>query len=232
VTVWKGLLLVMKFPANYNYIVPHDHRALVYFAATGNESVLAVETVNHRAIVLADTPEEILEVAKTFSDEDYTAGVTTWHTLCVDWRMAIYNGELVLIKGGLTWQATGLTEAPADDASLVCDPYTWAYVVQSDGAYLSRNGGVVIGATPADLVVQLDNFDVGTLAEVGTDVIAVPLLHFANVQQSVVYRGQLHDVANIMMRNTAFLMDLVANTHTAEDIDPEEDIINKLEETE
>jgi hypothetical protein len=35
-----------------------------------------------------------------------------------------------------------------------------------------------------------------------------------------------------MMRNTAFLMDLVANTHTAEDIDPEEDIINKLEETE
>jgi len=182
----------MKFPANYNYIVPHDHRALVYFAATGNESVLAVETVNHRAIVL----------------------------------------ELVLIKGGLTWQATGLTEAPADDASLVCDPYTWAYVVQSDGAYLERNGGVVIGATPADLVVQLDNFDVGTLAEAGTDVVAVPLLHFANVQQSVVYRGQLHDVANIMMRNTAFLMDLVANTHTAEDIDPEEDIINKLEETE
>lgn len=222
----------MKFPANYNYIVPHDHRALIYYASTGDNSVLAVETVNHRAIVLADTPEEIIEVAKQFSSEEYVAGVTTWHTLTVDWRMAIYNGELIMIKGGMTWQATGLTEAPADDASLVCDPYTWAYVLKSDGAYIERNGGVVIGATPADLIVQLTDFDTAMIAEDGTDVIAVPLLQLATNQQLVTYRGKVHDVANVMMRNTAFLMDLVKNTNTPEDIDPEEDIINKIGETE
>lgn len=222
----------MKFPANYNYIVPSDHRALVYYAATENDSVLAVETVNHRAIVLANTPEEIIEVAKQFSDEAYTAGVTTWHTLAVDWRMAIYNGELILLKGGLTWQATGLTEAPADDASLVCDPYTWVYVIQSKGGFLSREGGVVIGSTPADLILQLDGFDVGTLAEAGTDVIAMPLLQLANQQTSVMYRGHVHDVAQVMMRNTAFLMDLVKNTIPTDAVDPEQTMIDKLEETE
>jgi hypothetical protein len=222
----------MKFPANYNYIVPDDHRALVYYASADNDSVLAVETVNHRAIVLANTPEEVLEVAKQFSDDSYTAGVTTWHTLSVDWRMAIYNGELVLIKGGLTWQATGLTEAPAHDASLVCDPYTWAYVVKVGDAYVERDGGVVIGATPADLMVQLEGFDVGSLAEVGNDVVAIPLLQLANSQVTAMYRGQLHDVAQVMMRNTAFLMDLVKNTSPADAVDPEQNIINKLEETE
>jgi len=220
----------MKFPANYNYVVPHDHRELVYYAATSNNSVLAIETVNHRAIVLADTPDEIIDLARTFSDESYTAGVTTWHTLAVDWRMAIYNGEIILIKGGLTWQATGLTEAPADDASLVCDPYTWAYAIMSDGAYIERNGGIVIGATPADLIVQLDNFDVTLIAELNTNIIAMPLLHFANNEQSVMYRGSVHNVARAMMKNTAFLVDLVKNTYPEDGIDPEEEFINKAEE--
>jgi hypothetical protein len=35
-----------------------------------------------------------------------------------------------------------------------------------------------------------------------------------------------------MMRNTAFLMDLVKNTSPADAVDPEQNIINKLEETE
>lgn len=221
----------MKFPVNYEFIVPDDHRKLVYYAETKENSVLAIETDNHRCIVLADTPEEMLEVAALFGDVVYKPSVTTWHTLALDWRMALYQNQIILIKGGLTWQATGLCESPSRDAHLTCDPHTWVYVLKCNGTLLRRDDAIVIGSSPADLIIALediDQFDVNDLITGTSEIVALPILQIASHNAKVTYRGKVHDVSETLMTNTAFLMELMAKKTVDED--PEESLIEKIEE--
>jgi hypothetical protein len=222
----------MKFPVNYEFIVPDDHRKLVYYAQTNEHSVLAIETDNHRCIVLAETPEELLEVAALFGDSGYTPAVTTWHTLTLDWRMALYQNQIVLIKGGLTWQATGLTESPSKDSHLTCDPHTWVFVLKSNGKLLRRDDAIVVGSSPADLIIALDDsdkFDVNDLITGSSEIIALPILQIASHNAKVMYRGVVHDVSETLMTNTAFLLELMENKSVGGD--PEESLIEKIEES-
>jgi hypothetical protein len=223
----------MKFPVNYEFVVPHDHRRLVYYAQSNENSVLAIETNNHRCILVADTADEIIDLARTFNDTEYTAAVTTWHTLTLDWRMALYNNSIVLIKGGTTWQATGIAESPWVDSPMACDPHAWLFAVNRKGALIVRDDAIVIGSSPADLIVNLedgDDFNVNDLVDGTAYIVAMPLLQIASRNAKVIYRGKVHAVAESVMANTAFLMELIDNPQ--ESNDPEESLIVKMEETE
>jgi hypothetical protein len=219
----------MKYPVNYEFIVPDDHRRLVYYAEANKDSVLAVETTSHKCIVLADTPEEVLAIAKSISDSHYVAAATTWHTLSVDWRMAIYKDEIILIKGGLTWQGIGLTEAPNSEGFFVCDPLTWAYVIFHKGEMFAVDGAIAVGMSPADVIMNAEGFDERNLTEPHTHIGCVTLLQLASINARLYYRTQTHNIAEVLMRNTNFLMDLI-NEATPETVDPEQQLIDTLEE--
>lgn len=217
----------MKFPTNYELIVNGDHRKQVFYAQSVN-GVLALQTVHHNCIVLADTADEIIDTARQFSDDVYTAHSITWHSLCTDWRMAFYKGEIALIKGGTTWQASGILESPDNDATdLVCDPHTWVYLMCVDNKFLYNGNDVIIGANPADLIVNLDNFDMASLATPQADVVAMPLLKLSLVAPTVCYRGKTYNVKETLMKNTAFIMTLVTEEMTGPD--PETAIIDMSE---
>lgn len=223
----------MKFPVNYEFIVPDDHRRLVYYAQSNENSVLAIETNNHRCILLADTPEEIIDSARRFSDSEYTPAVTTWHTLTLDWRMALYNDSIVLIKGGMTWQATGIAESPSKESPLACDPHAWLFLLITNDEPARRDGAIIVGSSPADLMINLgddDMFDVNNLINGTASIVAMPMLQVASRNEKVVYRGKVHDVAETIMTNTSFLMELIDNPQ--ESNDPEESLIERMEESE
>jgi len=168
------------------------------------------------AVIIADTAEELLELANRYKkntmdvigDEDITDIVPspiTWQTLTSEWRWLIYKDKARFIIGGNDFCATAITNTPGRESAITCDPTTVIFVgTTEDMEYISHDGCVVIGQDVADLLMQL--------AAVKNDdhelrhIMCIPLMVFAKDDIDVWYNRTRHSVREALEKNPVLLL--------------------------
>jgi hypothetical protein len=184
---------------------------------------------------VADTIEEAIAIKDDASvaGSSFTPELTTWHTLCVDWRMAIYKGEIVLIKGGLDWMATGLMESPMPDAHMVADPHTFVTYASVRNVDVTHEDALVIARDPGEyLAIYPGDISKLTADPKSMQFISVPLISLMMDNTTVYYRGNKHIVADVILRNTSVLFDMLKSgwLKDAEVADAEESMLARMDE--
>lgn len=224
-----------KLKVNYNLVLNKTHRETCYILTSDQDGVLAAETTNHHCIYVADTLEEAMAIKEDSSVQGSTfkPELTTWHTLCVDWRMVIYKGEIALVKGGLDWMATGLMESPMPDAHMVPDPHTFVTMARVHDADVKHEDAIVIARDPGEYLATYPG-DINELTSnpKSMQFISIPLISLMMENATVYYRGNKHIVADVILRNTSVLFDMLKSgwLKDTEAVDAEESMIARMEE--
>ncbi len=230
--IWKEM---SKLKVNYNFVLNKTHREPCYILTSSQDGVLAAETTNHHCIYVADTLEEAnaINAEASVNGSSFTPEMTTWHTLCVDWRMAIYKGEIVLIKGGLDWMATGLMESPMPDAQMVADPHTFVTYARVHNVDVTHEDALIVARDPGEyLAIYPGDINTLTADPKSMEFIVAPLISLMMSNTTVYYRGNKHLVADVILRNTSVLFDMLKNGYLQDptQADAEESLIAKIDE--
>ena len=232
----KGIWNEMsKLKVNYNFVLNKTHRETCYILTSSQDGVLAAETTNHHCIYVADTLEEAYAIKDdaNVNGASFNPEMTTWHTLTVDWRMAIYKGDIVLVKGGLDWMATGLMESPMPDAHMVPDPHTFVTYARVDNVNVTHEGDLIVARDPGEyLAIYPGDIAALTANPNSMEFICTPLISLMMTNTTVYYRDKTHIVADVVLRNTSVLFDMLKSgwLKGSDAVDAEESMIARMDE--
>ena len=225
---------------DYAYFPEVHGRDIVYYGKRDNTGVMCAGMALCDAVIIADTPEEVMEYAskyKTSSLVDLDAQDTsnivphpiTWHTLTSEWRWVIYKEKARFVIGGKDFVASAITNTPGNESSLAADPTTIVCVgTNADYEYLRHDGAVIIGQDAGDLLMQIAHLK-GEVFDV-EHIVCTPLMTFAQKDDNVYYNRLRQNVREALQANPIMLLGAFSDMSIKEISENSDLIIQKLNE--
>jgi hypothetical protein len=215
-------------------------RDIVYYGKRGESGIMCAGMSMCDAVIIADTPGELLEVAQLYKGnslqgleeaplEEIVPFPITWHTLTSEWRWVIYQGKARFVIGGIDFCATAITNTPSRESALTADPSTVAYVGTDDNhEYITHDGCIIIGQDVPDFLMQLQAAN-GQDTEL-SHIMCVPFMTIAKDDLDVWYNRIRHSVREALEKNPVLLLGAFSDLSMDEISANSELIIEKLKE--
>ena len=225
---------------DYAYFPDVYGRDIVYYGKRNNTGVMCAGMALCDAVIIADTPEEVVEYAHKYKtgslidldDQDVDNIVPfpiTWHTLTSEWRWVIYKEKARFVIGGKDFIASAITNTPGNESSLAADPTTIVCVATDpEYNYLRHDGAVVIGQDAGDLLMQIAHLN-GEVHDVA-HIICTPLMTFAQTDDNVYYNRLRQNVREALQANPIMLLGAFSDMSIKEISENSDMILAKLNE--
>lgn len=202
---------------DYAFFPKVHGRDIVYYGKRGEHGVMCAGMSHCDAVIIADTPEELIETAKAYQSttmsnigdpvviDESTPKPITWHTLTSEWRWVIYKNKARYVIGGIDFCATAITDTPGTESALTADPTTVVVVAMDQNMqYVRHNDAVIIGQDVPDILHHMAV--IGIEPDTNYMMVSFPLMVLAREGESVWYGRAKHDVRKTLEKNIVLLM--------------------------
>lgn len=181
----------------------------VWFARTSDDSMLVASNPDFDALIIADSPEEIVEIAALHNPTTLTKGkvevkpaVTTLHSLSTRWRWFIYKDAARFLCGANGWVPGSIAEYPGVQAGLAPDPMALVHYLRTPDGPLTNQGALVVGS---DVNEILEEAELCNQNGDNAEFCILPLFVVAARYRECWFRGRKHDIVGALMRNVPLL---------------------------
>lgn len=197
------------FKIDWTWAAPHKEIDTVWYASTGTGELLVASNVEFDAIIIADTKEEMEELAKVYGGTSFSgntetieAKVTTLHSLATRWRWFLYKDQAHFLYSGKGWMPTTIAEYPGVQARIAPDPMAMVFSCKIKGKHVEKNDGIVIGGDVYELIEELEKIN---QSYDDMEFVGIPLFAMAARHRNVWFRGRNHDLIETICRNPRLL---------------------------
>lgn len=181
----------------------------VWFARTSTQSMLVASNPKFDALIIADSPEKIRELAKDHNPTTFTSGeveiepaITTLHSLSTRWRWFIYDGKARFLCQGSGWVPSSIAEYPGIQAGIAPDPMALVHFMRTEHGPVTQDGSIVVGSDVNELLEQAENANINQDSAIFC---ILPLFVVASRYKHCWYRGRKHDLVETLLKNVPLL---------------------------
>lgn len=217
---------------DFAWITKHTSMDLVWYAASSDDSILVASNSDYDAIVIGDTPEDVVGFFKGKDSDTFGSGIENLHAkqgslyvLASKWRWFIYNKKVRFLIEGNGWSPTSLGEFPGWQCRIASDPYAMCYFAVSENGYITHKEAVIVGGSLDELTNEFQELGIDKDLLSGGELTfqILPLATMQRKSEFVWFRGKKHNVEDILKGNPYTLMSYIKGMMTEKEMMEEDE---------